>query len=403
MNIALFGGGFDPVHIGHVALAKGMADDLHLDRVIWMPTGLSPHKQKRTETTGEQRLAMCRLAAEDDRRFCVSDDEISRGGASFTADTLRRIKDRFPRDKIFLLTGSDMFLTLSSWKDFEVIARLAVLCTAPRDGENIGRLFDYARELADVFGARCEVRDLAVPSVSSTEIRAAVRAGKSVVSFVPQAVADYIVREGLYRKEDKGMGDEQLREIVQSRLTDKRYHHSLCVAQEAKRLAERYGADPAKAYTAGLVHDIMKNTDEKAQLQILRDFGILLDDVERVSPKLYHARTGAVFLEKVLGINDSEILLAVRYHTTARAGMGILEQILYLADFTSADRDYDDVAIMRRLVDEDKDKALQYALSYTIRELVDARCAVHPDTLSAYNEIILRLKEDGEDGKGQAQ
>lgn len=405
MNIALFGGAFDPIHNGHLALARGLAAALSVDRVLLMPAGLSPHKPKLTATTGENRLQMCRLAVKGDALFTVCDDEIQRGGASFTVDTLERLHERYPEDTLFLFTGSDMFLTLSSWKGIERIASLATLCTVPRSGECMDRLIAYAERLKARFGARCEVRELEVMRVSSTEVRASAAAGRPLSGWVPCAVESYIRDHGLYRKGEGGVNrDEQFQAIVRERLNDKRYRHSLEVAKEAQRLAVRYGADEAKAYTAGLLHDIMKNTEEKAQLQILSDFGILLDNVEAVSPKLWHARTGAVFIEKMLGVDDPDILLAVRYHTTARAGMGLLEKVLYLADFTSADRDYDDVDTMRRLVDEDMEKAMLYALRYTIRELLDGGHAIHPDTLNAYNEIILHMKKGVDDhGKGQAQ
>lgn len=111
-------------------------------------------------------------------------------------------------------------------------------------------------------------------------------------------------------------------------------------------------------------------------------------------PKLWHARAGAVFIERVLGVGDPDILAAVRYHTTGRAEMSRLETVLYLADFTSSDRDYPDVDVLRRLSDEDLDRAMAYALSYTIRDLVEKNRAVHPDTLACYNDVVLRLYPD---------
>lgn len=127
-------------------------------------------------------------------------------------------------------------------------------------------------------------------------------------------------------------------------------------------------------------------------MQIFKDFAILLDNVEQQAPKLWHARAGAVFLEQVLQVKDADILDAVRYHTTARAGMSRLERVLYLADFTSADRDYPDVDEMRRLVDVGMDEAMEYALVYSIRDLTERRQAVHPDTLAAYNELVMSRK-----------
>lgn len=181
---------------------------------------------------------------------------------------------------------------------------------------------------------------------------------------------------------------EMYKKILQSRLKEKRYYHSLCVADEAKRLAEKYGANPQKAYLAGLLHDITKNTDREEQLKMFSDFGIMLDDITASSEKLWHAVSGASYVKNVLNIGDGEIINAIRYHTTARENMSLLEKILYLADFTSADRDYDDVEVMREKVEESLQAAMCYALSYTINELVEKKGQIHPDTVAAYNQII---------------
>jgi nicotinate-nucleotide adenylyltransferase len=393
MRVGLLGGTFDPIHNGHLELARAFARRLSLDEVVLMPTNLPPHKMKKEMAPAADRLAMCRLAVQGDTLFSVSDREITRGGASFSADTLDALRAERPDADWYLIVGADMFLSLSTWYRFADIARMASLCAAPRDGAGFARLEEYAATLR-AQGARCELLDLPVMAVSSTGLRRRLAAGEDTGDWLPQEVAEYIARRGLYREKKEMqalMTDEQYSEILRGRLTEKRFHHSLEVAKEARRLAEKYGADPDRAYTAGLVHDIMKDTDKKAQLQILADFGILQDDVEKQAPKLWHAHCGAVFLEKVLGMEDREILSAVRYHTTARAGMSLLEKILYLADFTSADRDYDDVDEMRRLVEIGIAPAMLYALRYSIRDLIDQKKAIHPDTLAAYNEMVTGL------------
>lgn len=182
----------------------------------------------------------------------------------------------------------------------------------------------------------------------------------------------------------------EYKKILQERLTPKRYHHSLCVADEAVRLAKKYGGDTEKAYLAGLLHDITKNASEEEHLHIFREFDIMLNDIEKNAEKLWHAISGAAYIDHILGINDTEIITAVRYHTTARKNMTQLEKILYLADFTSADRDYDDVDIMRQKLEVSMQAALQYALSYTINDLVSRDKPLHLDTVEAYNENALK-------------
>ena len=183
---------------------------------------------------------------------------------------------------------------------------------------------------------------------------------------------------------------EKYKALLQKRLTPKRYHHSICVADEAKRLAKKYGADSEKAYLAGLLHDVTKNATEEEHLNIFDTFGIMLNSIEKTTEKLWHAMSGAAYVKYVLHIEDEEIYDAIRYHTTAKANMSLLSLILYLADFTSEDRDYEDVDVMRTLVDKSLREAFIYALSYTVKEIVDKGGSLHLDTINAYNETVLK-------------
>ncbi len=389
-RIALFGGTFDPIHNGHIQLAREFAARLSLDRVVLMPTFVPPHKLKTDLAPAVDRLAMCRLACEPYKELVVSDFEINRRGASFTIFTLEEMQKQYPEAQLFLLTGADMFLTLSTWHRFPDIARLATLCAAPRDEATAEVLRNHAKILEQQ-GARCVVEAIPLCELSSTEIRQKAALGEKLTDLVPPAVEEYITEKQLYTTHKTNCNqEEQYVDILRGRLTPKRFHHSLEVAKQAKHLAEKYGTDPKKAYTAGLLHDILKDTDADSQLQILKEFGILLDAVEQGAKKLWHARSGAVFLEHVLGIKDKEILDPVRYHTTGRAGMTMPDIVLYLADFTSADRDYPDVDTMRTLTEQDWRAAMIYALEYTIQDLNEQNRPVHPDTIACYQDF----KED---------
>lgn len=397
-KMGLFGGTFDPIHKGHISMALRLAQKLDLDGVVLMPTFVPPHKIKENMASAAHRLAMCRLATEDHPRLCVSDLELQRGGASFTVDTLTALSEQYPDTQWHLLVGADMFTTLRTWHRFADIAQMAVLCTIAREGTDTERLTEYAAALqAD--GIDCFVDVSPVEPYSSTQVRERIAAGETVADLVGEKVDAYIRANGLYRQAD-GMqtqtADEQFIAIIRSRLSDYRFHHSLCVAQEAKRLAERYGADADKAYTAGILHDIMKDTPKEAQQQIFADYAVALDDVEKRSTTLWHARSGEVFLRHVLGVTDEEILSAVRYHTTGRAGMSLLEQVLFTADFTSADRNYPDVSVMREYANQSLTKAIRYGVEYTIRDLIEQGRPVHPDTLAVYNEIVLSEGNGGQ-------
>ena len=193
-----------------------------------------------------------------------------------------------------------------------------------------------------------------------------------------------------------GWTDEKIITLIRSKLSADRFNHSLNVADSAKELALSYGADADKAYTAGLLHDVMKNASEEEQLGVLSEAGIELMPVERENKKLWHAIAGAAYVKFVMGIDDRDIIRAVRYHTTGGSGMSLLERIVYLADYISADRNYNGVEDMRRLCKSDSDEAILYALTFGIPDLVSKGRVIHPDSIDLYNEVI--IKKQGGNG-----
>lgn len=181
-------------------------------------------------------------------------------------------------------------------------------------------------------------------------------------------------------------------EEIKKRLNPDRLYHSLNVADEAKKLAKHYGADEQKAFTAGLLHDILKNTPDSELLQYFERNGIMLTETERASRKTWHAMAGADFLRRELHVTDEEILSAVRWHTTGRAGMTLLDKVLFIADFISADRDYPGVERMREKAYVSLEDAMLEGLQFTINELVENAWPVHEDSIRAYNELVINRK-----------
>ena len=186
------------------------------------------------------------------------------------------------------------------------------------------------------------------------------------------------------------MTTAEAKALIRPMLSDKRYHHSLCVAKEAVRLAMRFGADAEKAELAGILHDITKEIPAEKQLQMMESFAIILTETERRSRKVWHAILGAAYLEKKCGVTDPEILSAVRWHTTGKADMTLLEQIVFTADFISADREYKGVEKLRHLAESDLQAAMLEGTSFTIADLASHTVLIHPDTVSLYNWLLLQ-------------
>jgi nicotinate-nucleotide adenylyltransferase len=193
-RIGLFGGTFDPPHIGHLALAEAARDRLRLDEVRFIPAGRPPHKSRVRITPTALRVAMVRLAVRRNRAFTVSTLEAHRGGPSFTVETLRRVAGEEPGVRLYLLMGADSLGDFATWREPEAIVRLATLAVAERPGAPSPRRRTPAR-------ARIVWLGNAEIAVSSTLVRARVRAGRSVRYLVPDAVAAAIVRHRLYRRQ----------------------------------------------------------------------------------------------------------------------------------------------------------------------------------------------------------
>lgn len=181
---------------------------------------------------------------------------------------------------------------------------------------------------------------------------------------------------------------EKYTAIIKSRLSESRFRHSLNVADSAVSLAKRYGADEDKARLAGILHDITKETPLTEQYEYIIKDGDFLSKLELNNPAVIHQKSGEAYCRLELGITEPEVLGAVRYHTTGRRGMTLLERIVYTADFISADRNYPDVDKMRSLAQVSLEDAIMYSLKYTINKLLGETALIHPDTLECYNYLL---------------
>lgn len=190
------------------------------------------------------------------------------------------------------------------------------------------------------------------------------------------------------------MGKElnEYKTFLKNNLSKKRYTHSLNVAAMSRELAELYGEDKDKAYFAGLVHDIAKELPREVQYDYAKKCTLDVSDIELSSTPLLHAVAGAQILSEKFGIDDIEVLKAVRYHTVGSAGMSRLAQIVYLADLTSEDRDYKDVKKYRKYAHTSLEKGMYEALRYSIADTACKGNTIPVSTLEAYNEFVIKLK-----------
>ena len=359
-----------------------------------MPDGQPPHKMLPPGSPSpEQRLEMTRLAGEQlglGERVRTLDLELKREGRSYTAETLRQLHQQYPEDELWLLMGTDMFLTLQAWREPGEILSLAGIAAFGRTEEDTEELFSVQRDYLYRTYPQARIFTLTIPGVvdvSSTELRTMLARGEGG-NLLPPAVYGYILREGLYdtRADLKHLPLRTLRPVALSYLKHKRIPHVLGTEQEAIRLAERYGADVEKARVAALLHDCTKRLDMEEQLALCRQYGIQLDALEQQALKLLHAKTGAAIARDVFGVDD-EIYRAIWWHTTGHAGMTLLEKIMYLADYIEPSRDFPGVDKLRAVCYKDLDEGLLMGLEMTIEEMTSMGNPVHHATIEARDAL----------------
>ena len=190
--------------------------------------------------------------------------------------------------------------------------------------------------------------------------------------------------------------EDEIKELLKSRMNAHRYEHSLNVADRAVFLAKRNGADPERAYFAGLVHDICKGIPLEEQHAIIENAGIVLDEDTEKSPALWHAVAGSVYIRTELSVTDEEVIRAVRYHTTGRGGMSLLEKVLYMADLTSADRNYPDADYTRSLTDKSLSEGLAYGVRWLVNDLKSKGLPTGNDTAALFEEMKPVIIHDDE-------
>lgn len=200
MKLGIFGGTFNPIHNSHIYLAEEYHQHLSLDKVLLMPTNVPPHKQTPELASAQDRLEMCRVAVKSNPSLEVSTYEIDKGGVSYTYQTLEYLTEKYNDATLYLLMGADMFLSFLNWRNPQRIMELAVLCTAPREYEEMQALSEQAQRLTKA-GARCEVLNIMPRPMSSSFIRKEIQTGHDVSVHLPTGVYEYIKTHGLYKEE----------------------------------------------------------------------------------------------------------------------------------------------------------------------------------------------------------
>ncbi|MBR5307268.1 MAG: nicotinate (nicotinamide) nucleotide adenylyltransferase [Clostridia bacterium] len=421
MNLGIFGGTFNPIHMGHIRASLRFYDKAGLDRLLVIPDRIPPHKEGFVARS-EDRLAMLHLVYGDrsivgDRSIEISEVELRREGKSYTVVTLRELSRQYPDARLFLYTGSDMFYTLESWREGAEILRMCTVFTLAREENERERLLEYAELYREKYGTECIIAEDEPLVVSSTEIRGIIaESGKKNGNFtnnlLTDTVKEYIMKNRLYTDGENNLGElvGRVKCDLPGYLGEKRLSHVLAVTETAELLADFLigkGAELCRERVtlAALLHDITKYMN---QTELCDEYGIMLSEDDALSLPTLHALTGAYFARSRYGIDD-EIFDAVKNHSVGAENMALTDKIIFISDYCEATRTYEECKksreMMLRIISEAKslDGAL-YGLDYlaadilgkTLCHLRESGGFIHGGTMRSFRYLVSSHGEDAE-------
>lgn len=386
-RIGILGGTFNPIHLGHIQIAYGALEQFHLDEVIFLVAGTPPHKAITDDISAHHRLEMVKVAIAKEPRFRADDMEIRKGGKSYTYQTLQFLHEKYPEHEYYFIIGEDSLASFEEWKHPEIISSCAVILAAVRQDRKTTDSLQFERELEhcrSMFGEH--FYGLRVPNfvVSSTQIRESFYKDECVRDWISPEVYKYILRHGLYKVNQKKMDFDKLKKCLKKELTKERYQHTIGVMYTAASLAMKYGYPMEDAMLAGLLHDCAKCLSDNERLKICDQQNISVTEIEKKHPHLLHAKVGACLAQKAYGVEDEDILHAIRVHTTGCADMNLLDQIIYVSDYIEPGRDKAPrLSDIRQMAFTDLNRCCAMIFQDTV-EYLSSSSDMDPTTLEAY-------------------
>ena len=389
MKLAILGGSFNPVHIGHLVLAETVLSEFEYDRVILIPTYQSPFKIDAQGGSPKDRIDMLTTSIAGDPHLTIEDTEIKRKGISYTIDTIRDIINRYnPTGKPALILGDDLIYDFNKWRSAEEIARLTDIIIANRISTD-GIDFPYPHKRLNN----------TIMEISSEYIREQIKNQGIWRYLVPQSACKIIEERRLYDYRPKYNQESvletlvlKIENVVHNTVHTSRFVHSRNVALLSWDLCKRFGLDPLKGYLAGISHDICKSMNDEDIMLLAKKDGQEISKQEKKKPSLLHGRAGAVFVQEKFGINDNAIIEAIRLHTVGDENMGDSAKVVYIADKIEVSRHNVDPELRKLSRTASLEELFSIVLDKTIEYLRSSQTDISPATLNLLNAMQKGIK-----------
>lgn len=367
-KIGIFGGTFNPVHNCHVEMSKAFKTELQLDKLFIIPTFISPHKIGKKVSSGEDRLNMLKLAFSGEEDIEPCDYELKKEGTSYTYETIEHFKTLYKDAEIYFLLGSDMLEDFKRWKNPDYIARNSKIVLTSREGQN-STDEKALLEFSEKYGYTPVILKYSGKEVSSTAARIYLKLGLDASRFLPERVERYAVEHNLYPP------DKNYESVIKN-LPIKRRTHTAGVILTALKYNEQLKLNAEKVEISCLLHDVAKYLTASDY----PNFHI----PDNVPPQVVHQFLGAYIAREELGIEDEEILNAIKYHTTGRENMTEYEKLVFTADLLEPSRNFEGVEKLRRDTERDFERGFRECVVEIYKFLKRDNGDIYPLTVKAY-------------------
>lgn len=375
-NVAIMGGTFNPIHIAHLIVAECVYETGKFDEVCFMPTGNPPHKDNEQIVSNGNRYNMCSLAIEGQHGFTLSDYELKREGKIYSVDTFTQLAKSDSNRKYWLIIGTDSLLELENWYNAEKLLTIGAFVVVHRSGFSQSKGKEYMAYLNSKYHTPFIEVNMPQIELSSSVIRQRILDNLSISNYVPVAVETYIKNNRLYIGDRVKPLDIILKEQIliinklKNKLIEKRYQHTIRVATTAYSLAQKHNCDVEETVIAGLLHDCVKHFSDKKLLKYCTKYNIKQSEAEEDNADLLHSKVGAYVARDKYNIDNPDIFNAIKYHTTGRPSMSILEKIIFISDYIEPGRKpLNRIDLIREIAEHDLNKAMMYILEDTLKFL----------------------------------
>ena len=386
-KVGILGGTFNPIHNGHMSIAKAALSECKLDEVWFIPNGCPPHKKIDDSITAISRYNMVSASIVGEEFFYINDIELSSTDYNYTHMTLHELHKAFPNNEYYFILGEDSLKSFSTWKKPELICKYASIIVAIRSDDS-DSIISLINEYSNKYKCQFTLLRLDYIDISSSSLRERITDKNSdIKKDIPDGASKYIYQHMLYENNDfSGFSTyEDIKADLSVTLKPARFEHTMGVMFTAINLGMRYDIPLEMCRYAGLLHDCAKSYTNEELISFCEDKGIEISDSEYKAPHLLHCKVGAYIAENKYNVNDKRILSAILNHTTGAPNMNLLEQIIFVADYIEPRRyKANRLNEIRAMAYYDIDIATAMILQDTINYLKDIDAYIDERTIKTY-------------------